>query len=244
MQNARLSELEKLVAKSSATPIGRGKKMEFASSEDYNALKEENRVVSTAEYFDESDPGRTILSAFFLPFQLMEAMDVLQREVEVYENEIRALKDFKSPTKRGVAGRTPKRTPIELSPAPRGVTVEDAHTRLSLEATLFRPALQQALQESARWKTEATAKAFMELPPLPELPQLSSAEEKSTSTDDFIRLSAAVSACRIEKASITLVDLTSTVKSPREQLRDIKARSAAASERLETTLLRCIARSH
>jgi hypothetical protein len=46
MQNARLSELEKLVAKSSATPVGRGKKLDFTSSEDYNALKEENRVVS------------------------------------------------------------------------------------------------------------------------------------------------------------------------------------------------------
>jgi hypothetical protein len=46
MQHARLSELEKLVAKSSATPVGRGKKLDFQSNEEYNALKEENRVVS------------------------------------------------------------------------------------------------------------------------------------------------------------------------------------------------------
>jgi hypothetical protein len=174
----------------------------------------------------------------------MEAMDVLQREVEMYENEIRALKDFKSPTKRGGAGRTPKRTPIELSPAPRGATAEDAQSRLSLEATLFRPALQQALEQSARWKTEATAKAFMDLPPLPVLPQLPAAKDTPSLADDFIRLSSAISSCRIEKASITLVDLTKSDKSPREQLRDIKARSAAASERLESIVLRCIARSH
>lgn len=49
MQNARLSELEKLVAKSSSTPIGgRGKNFDFASSDEYNNLKEENRVVSVA----------------------------------------------------------------------------------------------------------------------------------------------------------------------------------------------------
>lgn len=171
-------------------------------------------------------------------------MDVLQREVEMYENEIRALKDFKSPTKRGGALRTPKRTPIELTPAPRGVTAEDSQSRFSLEATLFRPALQQALEEAARWKTEATAKAIMELPPLPELPQLPAGKDTASLADDYMRLSAAISACRIEKASITLVDLTKTDKNPREQLRDIKARSAAASERLESTVLRCIARNH
>ena len=46
MQNARLSELEKLIAKSSSTPIGRGKNFDFTSSEEYNNLQEENRVVS------------------------------------------------------------------------------------------------------------------------------------------------------------------------------------------------------
>jgi len=48
MQSARLSELENLVAKSTATPVGRGaKNFDFNSSEEYNTLKEENRVVST-----------------------------------------------------------------------------------------------------------------------------------------------------------------------------------------------------
>ena len=46
MQNARLSELEKLVAKSSANPLARGKTAELKASEEINSLKEENRVVS------------------------------------------------------------------------------------------------------------------------------------------------------------------------------------------------------
>jgi hypothetical protein len=46
MQNARLSELEKLLAKSSASPVGRGKSSDLKSSEEFNSLKEENRVVS------------------------------------------------------------------------------------------------------------------------------------------------------------------------------------------------------
>jgi hypothetical protein len=47
MQSARLSELENFVAKSNATPVGRGvKNFDFNSSEEYNILKEENRVVS------------------------------------------------------------------------------------------------------------------------------------------------------------------------------------------------------
>jgi hypothetical protein len=46
MQNARLSELEKLLAKSSVKSLGRGKASDLKSSEEFNSLKEENRVVS------------------------------------------------------------------------------------------------------------------------------------------------------------------------------------------------------
>lgn len=53
MQNARLSELEIVVAKSNSTPIGgRNKNFDFASSEEYNNLKEENRVVSIYANFE------------------------------------------------------------------------------------------------------------------------------------------------------------------------------------------------
>lgn len=177
--------------------------------------------------------------------QLTEAMDVLQREVEMYENEIRALKDFKSPSKRGTgSNRPPRRSNTDISPK-RGAAHDELQSSAnSLEATLFRPALQQALEEAARWKTSATASAIMNLPPLPVLPRASPEPGKGSSimSDDFIRLSSAVAACRIEKASVTLVDLTSTTKTPREQLREMKARNAATNERLESIMLRCRAR--
>ena len=47
MQNARLSELERVLAKSSVA-TGRGRLSDLKSSKEYNALVEENRVVSDA----------------------------------------------------------------------------------------------------------------------------------------------------------------------------------------------------
>jgi hypothetical protein len=47
MMTVRLSELEKLLAKSKSvsTPIGRGLTMDFRSAEEFRALEEENRMV-------------------------------------------------------------------------------------------------------------------------------------------------------------------------------------------------------
>ena len=47
MQNARLAELEKLLAKTSAQPSPRIKSAEMTSSEEMNSLREEIRVVWT-----------------------------------------------------------------------------------------------------------------------------------------------------------------------------------------------------
>lgn len=56
MQNARISELEKVLAKSSSAPSPRNiKSSDLSSSEEMNTLKEENRVVCgnrmAAEWF-------------------------------------------------------------------------------------------------------------------------------------------------------------------------------------------------
>jgi hypothetical protein len=46
MQNARISELEKVLAKSSLSPSPKSiKSSDLSSSEEWNTLKEENRVV-------------------------------------------------------------------------------------------------------------------------------------------------------------------------------------------------------
>ena len=48
MQNARLSELEKVLAKTSSLPSSSNiKSQELSSSEEMNTLREENRVVRT-----------------------------------------------------------------------------------------------------------------------------------------------------------------------------------------------------
>jgi hypothetical protein len=172
-------------------------------------------------------------------------VEVLQREVETYENEIRALKDFKSPKRGPVGSRsTPtRRTPLQqhevISSSKSGA--DDTHSTSALEATLFRPALQQALQEAARWKASATATAIASLPPLPVLPFRigNDASGSSIFAEDLVRLSSVVAECRLQKASIRLVDLTNRTKSPRVQLREMKARNAATNDRLETAVLRC-----
>jgi hypothetical protein len=166
-------------------------------------------------------------------------MDVMQREVEMYENEIRSLKDFKSPTKRGAVGstRTPRRgasAASDFSLNPRGV--EDSQSISALEASLFRPLLQEALEDAARWRVSATAEAIKNLSPLP---KLSASSEGNFWSDDLVRLSAAISANRIQKASVAMVDVTNTTKTPRAQLNGIKAKSAAASERLQAIMMQC-----
>lgn len=247
MMNARLSELENVIAKSSSTPIGRGKNFDFKSKEEVNNIQEENRVVSKCFLF--ASFTSLIKSNSFFALQLTEAVDVLQREVEMYENEIRALKDFKSP-KRGsaVSKSTPRRTSTAISdhsPAPRGA-IDESHSTSSLEATLFRPALQQALHEAARWKTSATATAISDLPPLPILPFNIENETYigGIAMGDCVRLSLAIAESRIHKASIALVDLTSSIKTPRAQLRDMAISNSIASQRLETAVMRYQGRLH
>ena len=50
MQNARLAELEKLLAKTSAQPSPSIKSAQMTSSEAMNSLKQEIRVVSSVQW--------------------------------------------------------------------------------------------------------------------------------------------------------------------------------------------------
>jgi hypothetical protein len=185
----------------------------------------------------------------------MEAMDVVQRQVDEYEDEIRALKDFKSP-KRSSSGRTPRRTPqpspgVGSSGAKSANADESTSSTGALEAALCRPALLKALQEVAYWKSKATASWMSELPPLPVLqgsPFGADGEFKERDADEalssLVELSSAWSDYRLTKASVKIVDLTNSTKDPRTQLREQKARSAEATNRLETVILRCRGRGY
>jgi hypothetical protein len=177
----------------------------------------------------------------------------MQRQVDEYENEIRVLKDFKSPTKRGqAASRTPRRSSTTDMSSPHGKgSFEEAQVSSgALEAALFRPALNKALQEAAHWKAATTASSIFDLPPLPMLSGSRNVGEERKS-DDFSeafdslqQLSSALSSYRLENASVRIVDLTNREKSPRVQLREYAARKASASERLETVVLRSRGRMH
>lgn len=187
-------------------------------------------------------------------------MDVMQREVEMYENEIRALKDQKTPKRGGVAARgTPRRamtTVADLTPQARGSSLqtEDVQGDIGvLEATLFRPALQQALREVNRWKAATMTSSIMDLPPLPPItpPPIVRVSEDGKEeidytgpsngffSDDYYRLTSAINNCRIVKSSVKMVDLTNREKPPRVQLQEMMAKTNAATQLVETTMLRC-----
>eukprot|EP00934_Nitzschia_sp_Nitz4_P001164 Nitzschia sp. Nitz4//scaffold271_size25734//7579//11815//NITZ4_008303-RA/size25734-snap-gene-0.22-mRNA-1//-1//CDS//3329545206//1164//frame0 len=190
LQNTRLSELEKLLARTNAQPSPSIKSAELTSSEEINNLKQENRV-------------------------LTEAMDVLHRQVEEYESEIRFMKDTKSPGKS--RSRTPRRA---FTSADRysershsGDSINSMATEASagaFEAALFRPALHAARREAAEWKTKATISTLLELPPLT-VPIVSRNEEEKVAEEDMsplLQLSSALASYRREVASMKVVDIS------------------------------------
>lgn len=159
MQNSRLAELETLLARaSSATPMSPLKVAPGPSvtSADTLKLKEEVRM-------------------------LQEALDVMQKQSEEYEKEIRSLKDKSRPSRgvRTAGGRvTPKKAPMDLeatlnqlgqTAGPKSVGSSSRDVLLesiSLETALYRPALSSAVQSANFWKTKAMGSALSKLAPL------------------------------------------------------------------------------
>jgi hypothetical protein len=223
---ARLSELEKLLAKSSTpgTPINRSSAMDFRSSDEFRALEDENRMLS-------------------------EAMDVLNRQVEEYENEIRALKDFKSPSKGSRSRATPRRAVTSVadsvsSPYGRIATDDAESSSGALEATLFRPALQRAVKEASYWRACVVRESLAFLPPLPAVNKLREIDSgEKDEADELVELTLALADYRVEIASTSIVDLTRRDKSPTIQLRESLARKQSASQRLHAVVRRCQSRA-
>jgi hypothetical protein len=176
------------------------------------------------------------------PLQLTEAMDVLHRQVEEYENEMRFMKDTKTPTKN--RRRSPRRSYTtealrDQSRSGDGLQSmsSDAHAG-AFEAALFRPALQAARRDAAQWRTKATISTFLELPPLNAPTPKLDGEEKSSDEDDispFMELSSALANYRNQTASIKVVDLskTATGTSPRAELYSMVKQKAAAAQQLD-----------
>lgn len=162
MQNARMVELEKLLSHSPYHNPGQipqqddNKKIAalegLASSEEYLALKKENTM-------------------------LMEAMDVLNKQVQEYEDEVRVLKNVnktRTPQKGGL--RSSLSTSFgAFDPLEMGLQANDSYLvsstsaqakLISLEAALFRPALHSARVELSTWKAKAIQSSLRKLSPL------------------------------------------------------------------------------
>jgi len=231
MQNARLTDLEKMLARSNAQPSSRLVASQV-TSEEVKSLKQENRY-------------------------LTEAMDVLHRQVEEYENEIR-VRDSKTPTK--TRRHTMRSFTPESSSSRRDRSrsssiehlqdlVEEGTHVGAFEAALFRPALQAARKDAAQWKANATINTLLALPPLhvttmDPLYRYGSGsggdeEQKCAEENDadpVFQLTSALSAYQREVASVRIVDITKkggSYISPRMQLHNTMMRKAAASEEVD-----------
>jgi hypothetical protein len=173
-------------------------------------------------------------------------MDVLHRQVEEYENEIRFHKDAKSPQAKRTS-RTPRRGYDRgySDIGDRSRSGDDLQALASstgvgaFEAALFRPALQAARRDAAQWKTKATISSLLELPPLnvPGAPSSSSEEEKTMDDDrnPFLQLSSALSLYRLETASVKVVDISkcTPLKTSRAHLHETMRKKASAADRLD-----------
>jgi hypothetical protein len=173
-------------------------------------------------------------------------MDVLHRQVEEYENEVRFLKDAKSPQGKRT-GRTPRRgyDRAYTNIGDRTSSSDDLQALASstgvgaFEAALFRPALQAARRDAAQWKTKATISSLLELPPLnvPGTPSSSSEEEKTMDDyrNPFLQLSSALSLYRLETASVKVVDISkcTPAKTSRAHLHETMRKKASAADRLD-----------
>ena len=217
LQNSRISELESLIIKSSATlmsPI-KGTKAPVSPSTDAHKLKEEVRV-------------------------LQEALDVMHHQVDEYEKEIRTLKDkSKTPrVSRQTPGRiTPKKSSLEVdleatlsqfgSATKSGVI--SSHDVLlesiSLETALFRPALAKATQSASYWKSRSMGSAISKLPPL----NVQKSQRDRNSYHEEINL--ARNENRLVKASFSIVDLSNDFSS-RNQMKQQRKKGYLAQSRL------------
>ena len=153
-------------------------------------------------------------------------MDVLQRQVDEYEQSMRS--SLKSP--KGVQRTRRSGLPSPDLTSPRRASLDGAQSTVTtsgLEAALLRPALQAALHDAVVWKSLAVSAIALDLPPL---------QPTDTADDLFSTLSTLASArshARIQKATVSVVDLSAAEERPMASLITMKAGVAAAEDYLE-----------
>ena len=210
MQTARLSELEKEIAKGNTHG---NHTIDLKASDEFARLTEENRV-------------------------LHDAMQHWQSKADEYELALSDMKSPVTKATKSKTPRRGLSSLPDL--APYGATVVDIKQEDVgvLEATLFRPALQHAFRDASKWKAAAIGSHLQSLPPLPVLSQ-KRPSENGGKCDSLLYLTAALAKCRLVKASSTIIDLTNMEKSPKIQLREMHMQQALATEQLYSIAARC-----
>lgn len=173
---------------------------------------------------------------------LQEALDVMQQQADEYEKEIKSLKD-KSRTPRVARQTSGRITPQKQSSSldldlfgsatkPGGASSRDIMLEsISLETALFRPALASATQSASYWKAQSMGSALSKLPPLNV--RLKSHQVKGCAQEVIL----ARNEVRLAKASVSIVDLSKTDISPRNQLNEQKQKELTAESRLHDATL-------
>ena len=172
-------------------------------------------------------------------------MDVLHRQVDEYENEIRFLKDFKSPKsaqrRTSMSSRSSLMSPsfsaVKGTPGGESIQEASAATIGALEAALLRPALQAVQQDASRCKAQTIASALSSLPPLDLITPTSGESKQTEPLDELANLASALSEARfqvrMEKACVRVVDLSMlSEKSPRQTLLESMAKTYSAEMKL------------
>lgn len=153
MQNTRMTELEKLLSQQhTSTP-----QITSSASAPENSNEIIDNVVSSKEGEKTDISSKEVDSLRKENSMLMEAMDVLNTQVQEIDKENRALK--KDNNKMNKLSRKSMGADAELFSKPSGKAI-------SLEAALFRPALKNALGEAASWRSILVKNSLSQLKPL------------------------------------------------------------------------------
>ncbi|KAL3821819.1 hypothetical protein ACHAXA_003321 [Cyclostephanos tholiformis] len=232
MQNRRLAELETLLTRvTSATSMSpmKGSMLSTAApsgdTAETHKLKDEVRV-------------------------LQEALDVMQKQGEEYEKEIRSLKDKSRLRTAGGSRAISKASSMDLEATPNqfgqvsgsksaGPTSRDVLLEsVSLETALFRPALNSALQTSVYWKSKAVGAAISNLAPLNVKTGINARTGldnlylRRNETDFMNEIFLAKSECRLVLSSLTIADLSNNYTSARAYFNFEQEKKRTVEQRL------------
>lgn len=214
MQNGRLEELEMMLSQTAINPSSMNKTTVITqSSDESKELKEEVRILN-------------------------EAMEVLQTQVDEYEQEIKTLKEpQKGKNRRGHPGSTRKSVSLEsdfsISNLGTGKNQKSSSHDITsglIEAALYRPALRSAKTEASICKAKSIMDSLMTLPPLSN----NMNGKVSELSIQRRRLMKAGADLRMKKASISIIDITNDNRITRQSLNEQRRNTKLAVDKLKS----------